>query len=216
METPLARLFKETNIINRIKAKLPKLFDIAELESSRAGKIGMEVGSVREQILIGLLVSVFDESNVETDIPITKYEEDVKVFREPISIKTITGNSGVKVVWTVDAQKALQFFKSYQPSCDILLAVIDWNNSKKIKSGLFLIPKSVQNNTLRELGRNNYLKLPKVGTNPRGVEISKNAISEMLNDKETYHIDIDWKKEATKFKTYKEKFPPVFDWWSAG
>ncbi len=203
METPLAILFKDTNIINKIKTKLPKLFDIAELESSRAGKIGMEVGSLREQILVGLLVSVFGENNVETDIPITKYEEDVKVSGEPISIKTITGNSGVKVVWTVDAQKALQFFKSYQPSCDILLAVIDWTNGKKIKSGLFLIPKSVQIKILRKLGRDNYLKLPKVGTNPRGVEISKNAISEMLNDKETYHIDIDWKKETTKYKTYK-------------
>jgi len=32
---------------NLIQEKLPKLFQLAELESSRAGKIGMEVGSVR-------------------------------------------------------------------------------------------------------------------------------------------------------------------------
>jgi hypothetical protein len=30
----------------KIQKKLPQLFHIAELESSRAGKIGMEVGSV--------------------------------------------------------------------------------------------------------------------------------------------------------------------------
>ncbi len=126
IESPLLRIFTDKNITSKIKTKLPKLFAIAELESSRAGKIGMEVGSVREQILIALLVSVFGDDNVETEIPITRYEEDVRVLKKPISIKTITGNGGIKVIWTVDAQKALQFFKSYKPSCDILLAIISW------------------------------------------------------------------------------------------
>jgi hypothetical protein len=201
--TKLRKIFTDEEIIKKVKNKLPKLFAIAELESSRAGKIGMEVGSVREQILVALLVSVFGEKNVETNIPITEYEKDVEVSGEPISIKTITGNGGIKVVWTVDAQKAIQFFKSYKPTCDILLAVISWDNNPKVKSGLFLIPQFVQERTLNKFGRNKYLKLPKEGTNPRGVEISRSAISEMLNDKDVYHINIVWKKENIQYKTYK-------------
>ncbi len=202
IESPLLRIFTDKKIIQKIKTKLPKMFAIAELESSRAGKIGMEVGSVREQILVALLVSVFGENNVETAIPITRYEEDVKVLGKPISIKTITGNSGVKVIWTVDAQKAREFFRSYKPSCDMLLAVIAWNNPK-IKSGLFFMSKSTQNKALKKLGKEGYLKLPKVGTSPRGVEISRLAISEMLNDRNTRHILIDWRKQKLEYKTYK-------------
>lgn len=202
-ESPLLRIFTDKAIINKIQAKLPKFFAIAELESSRAGKIGMEVGSVREQILVALLVHVFGEDKVETQIPITRYEEDVRVLGKPISIKTITGNGGIKVIWTVDAQKALQFFKSYKPTCDMLLTVILWINSTKLKGGLFFIPLAVQEKVLKKLGRETYLKLPKVGTNPRGVEISKVAISEMLDNKDVHYIKIEWKKDDILFKPYK-------------
>jgi hypothetical protein len=53
--------------------------------------------------------------NVETKIPITKPEVDAKLFGNPISIKTITGKglSGVKLIWTVDAQKAKEFQDNY-------------------------------------------------------------------------------------------------------
>jgi len=43
----------------KIQKELPQLFHIAELESSRAGKIGMEVGSVRERILVALFIYKF-------------------------------------------------------------------------------------------------------------------------------------------------------------
>ena len=46
----------------------------------------MEVGSVRERIIIALMIYKFGKENVETDIPITKSEIDVKLFAEPISI----------------------------------------------------------------------------------------------------------------------------------
>jgi len=39
-------IFEDEILVERIKSKLPHLFSIAELESSRAGKIGMEVGLV--------------------------------------------------------------------------------------------------------------------------------------------------------------------------
>jgi hypothetical protein len=66
----LSTLFNELEIGEKIKSRLPKLFQIAELESQRAGKIGMEVGSIRERIIVSLLVYKFGERNVETEIPI--------------------------------------------------------------------------------------------------------------------------------------------------
>jgi hypothetical protein len=158
---------------------------------------------MREQILVALIVHVFGETDVKTDIPITKYEEDVIVDGSPVSIKTITGNGGIKVVWTVDSKKAKEFYNNYKPSCDMLLSVISWDNSPKIKNGLFLINKLIQNEVLKKIGRENYLKLPKEGTNPRGVEISRSAIAEMLNDKGIHHIPIIWKKDNVQHKTYK-------------
>ncbi|MCL0041977.1 ThaI family type II restriction endonuclease [Peptococcaceae bacterium] len=101
MSSKLIEIFEDARLINRIKNKLPYLFQLAELESSRVGKIGMGVGSLRERIIIALLIYKFGEANVETEISITEPEVDVRLFGEPISIKTITGMgfSGVKLIW---------------------------------------------------------------------------------------------------------------------
>ena len=82
MSSRLIEIFEDVRLVNRIKNKLPYLFQLAELESSRAGKIGMEVGSLRERIIIALLIYKFGEANVETEIPITEPEVDVKLFGE--------------------------------------------------------------------------------------------------------------------------------------
>jgi len=84
-------LFQDQAIIQKVQLKLPELFYVAELESSRAGRIGMEVGSVREKILIALLIHKFGLKNVQTDLPIHEPEVDVIVNGNPISIKAITG-----------------------------------------------------------------------------------------------------------------------------
>ena len=89
----ISELFSDKKIVDKIQRRLPKLFHLAELESSRAGKVGMEVGSVREKILVALFIYKFGEQNVETEIPITEAEVDVKVFGNPISIKKITGKN---------------------------------------------------------------------------------------------------------------------------
>lgn len=175
MSSRLAEIFEDKELVNRIKNKLPYLFQIAELESSRAGKIGMEVGSLRERIIIALLIYKFGEENVETEIPITEPEVDVKLFGKPISIKTITGKgfSGVKLIWTVDTQKAREFRETYYPRCDILLVQINWGGV----GGFYYIPVEAQQKLFDRIGRNKYIKLPKPGTNPRGVEISRKALS---------------------------------------
>lgn len=209
MSSRLAELFEDQILRQRIRNKLPYLFNIAELESSRAGKIGMEVGSVREKILVALLIYKFGEENVETQIPITESEVDVRLFDEPISIKTITGVSGAKVIWTVDAQKALEFFRAYIPNSEILLCQIKWvtketDINKGIHpGGLFWIPMETQRRIIDKLGKERYLKLPKVGTNPRGVEISREALLMLLQDKDTRCIEIVWQHTPIKYDPYK-------------
>lgn len=123
MSNRLIEIFEDAGLVNKIKNKLPYLFQLAELESSRAGKTGMEVGSVREKIIVALLIYKFGGANVETEIPITEPEVDAKLFGEPVSIKTITGKNfgGVKLIWTVDAQMVKEFRENYYPHCDVLL-----------------------------------------------------------------------------------------------
>jgi hypothetical protein len=69
MSSRLIEIFRDATLVKRIKKRLPYLFALAELESSRAGKIGMQVGSLRENIIIALLIYNFGEVNVKTDIP---------------------------------------------------------------------------------------------------------------------------------------------------
>jgi len=191
----------EKDFVEIIKRKLPYLFQIAEVESSRAGKIGMEVGSIREKVLIAMLIYKFGEPNVEIDIPITESEVDVKLFEKPLSIKTITGKSfgGVKIIWTVDTKKAREFRMNYNPLCDILLVKINWNDN----GGLYLIPLTVQKDIFEKIGRDKYIRLPKPGTNPRGVEISKEALMNLVGHDETKAIEIKWDRIKIDYDPYK-------------
>lgn len=196
----IRELFSDIKLIDRIKQKLPQLFHLAELESSRAGKVGMEVGTIRERIVAALLIYKYGVENVKIDIPITEAETDVLLFDKPISIKTITGKNfgGVKLIWTVDAQKAIEFSKNYKPFCDLLLVQINWNN----RGGIFYIPIEVQQQVLKEIGNENYIKLPKAGTNPRGVEMEGKAMKLLVTNFKTLSIPIDWRKESVNFNVY--------------
>jgi len=202
MSSKLVEIFEDEKLMEKIKSKLPYLFQLAELETSRAGKIGMEVGSLRERIIIALLIYKFGEANVETKIPITEPEVDVKLFGKSISIKTITGKgfSGIKLIWTVDAQKAKEFREKYYPKCDILLVQINWGSD----GGFYYIPLEAQREVFNKMGRSRYIKLPKLGTNPRGVEISKDALLTLINHSLTRVIKINWQKKEVKYNPYKK------------
>ncbi len=201
MAKKIYEIFDEKEIIQKIKEKLPYLFQLAEIDNSRNGKLGMEIGSARERILIALLIYKFGEENIKTDIAITQSEIDVIFFDEPISIKTVTYTKvkGVKLIWTVDAQKAHEFINNYSPECDILFVHINWNN----QGAIYLLSKESQKEILNEYGKEFYFKLPKVGTNPRGVEISNEAIRKLVEHNSTKKIEIDWKRDDTiKYNSY--------------
>ncbi|WP_448587323.1 ThaI family type II restriction endonuclease [Thermocrinis sp.] len=197
----LIELFKDTKTVIKIRKKLPKLFQIAQLESSKAGKAGMEVGTIRERIIIALLIYRFGEDNVDTNLSATESEIDVKLFGKGISIKTISGRalSGVKLIWTVDQAKAKEFMESYFPKSEMLLVHINWDDL----GGFYYIPLEVQIDTFQELTREGYIKLPKEGTNPRGVEISERALEMLIKDERTKSIEINWFRSDIKFDVYK-------------
>ena len=190
----------ETPWKEKIQEKLPKLFRIAEIESSRAGKIGMEVGSVREKILISLLICIFGQQSVDTNIPITKSEIDVIVKGKPISVKTVTGNGDVKACWTVDQESASRFAHNYHPEGDILFVRIFWNEAKP---SFFYIPIEVQKQIQNNMGINNYLNLPRLGTNPRGVSFSRRAIKSLENHPNTAKMIINWKHQDVEVNIYQ-------------
>jgi len=54
-----------------------------------------------------------------------------------------------------------------------------------------------------KMGRNSYIKLPKAGTNPRGVEFTKEAMTILLKTKGTLKIDINWEKPQVKLNPYQ-------------
>lgn len=201
MSGKLKELFEDKKLVAKIQNKLPKLFHLAELESSRAGKIGMEVGIIREKIIVALFIFKFGEKNVQTEIPITEAEVDVRVFNQPISIKTITGRNygGVKLIWTVDKVKAKEFLDNYYPTCDLVLVQINWNNG----GGFFYFPLEVQEEVFKKIGREKYIKLPVEGTNPRGVEISALGLTSLAEHKNAFKIPIEWKKEIVNFKPFQ-------------
>jgi hypothetical protein len=196
----ITELFTEPKIVAKIQAKLPELFYLAELDSSRAGKIGMEVGSLREKILIALLIYKFGQKNVETNIPITEAEVDVRLFGNPISIKTMTGKrlGSVKIIWTVDAEQAFRFSQTYIPSSDTILVQLNWGGL----GWIFYFPCQIQIEILKAIGRERYIKLPKAGTNPRGVEITGEALNILANHPKIHKIPIEWIREAKEYNPY--------------
>jgi len=199
MASRLKEVFEDESLREKIAKKLPYLFHIAELESSRAGKTGMEVGSLRERILVALLIHKFGDRNVEADIPITEPEIDARLFGHPICIKTITGLGGIKFSWTVDALKAREFVENYSPKSDLLLAQIAWGRV----GGLFYVPLDIQQRLFGTMGREKYFVLPKPGTNPRGVEISKGTLLNFISDKGTKSIKIPWIRPKIDYYPYQ-------------
>ncbi len=61
----LVWLFEDEEVVSKVKQRLPRLFQLAELESSRAGKVGMQVGSIRENVIVALLMYKFREQSIK-------------------------------------------------------------------------------------------------------------------------------------------------------
>ena len=167
---------------------------MVELENRRGDKLGMEVGTARERVLIALFMYVYGSRSVEFP-PSTSPELDVLVNRQPLSIKTKSsrGLAGIKLVWTVDRNKIDEFLESYVPASHLLYVNIIWGETGR----LFLIPMHVQQAVQQALTMENYVKVPPRGTNPRGVELSKTAMQYLQTHRETQSLPIEWKRDTS-------------------
>ncbi|MFQ5752583.1 MAG: ThaI family type II restriction endonuclease [bacterium] len=90
-------------------------------------------------------------------------------------------------------------YQIYYPHSDILLVQINWDST----GGFYCIPLKVQEKLIEKIGRTKYIKLPERGTNPRGVEIAKEALSNLVEDKDSRRIIINWKKTKIEFNPFK-------------
>ncbi|MDR0913992.1 MAG: ThaI family type II restriction endonuclease [Oscillospiraceae bacterium] len=144
-------------------------------------------------------------------IPITSSEVDVYVKNTPLSIKTVTvKNNGkwtpIKLIWTVDRDKAIEFKETYKPWCDMLVAKICWNKT----GSLLLFSKETQQQVLQQIGSDRYITLPKEGTNSRGVVISAEALSLIEKSPDTRSIDINFIQGDID---YREVYTKWLDAW---
>jgi len=80
-----------------------------------------------------------------------------------------------------------------------LLAHINWGGD----GGLHFFSKELQTQVLRQLGRDEYLTLPKPGTNPRGVEMSKKAARALSSHLQSLTIPVQWDKREIGFDPYE-------------
>lgn len=81
-----------------------------------------------------------------------------------------------------------------------MLVQINWNGN----GNFYYIPLEARKDLFESMGREKYIKLPKSGTNPRGVEITKEALSRLVNDGRSRHITIEWRETEVKFDPYKK------------
>ena len=179
---------------DKIMKALPTLFNMVELENRRGKKLGMEVGTARERVLIALFMYVYEQDSVEFP-PSTSHELDVIVKGHPISIKTRSGKvlSGVKLIWTVDQEKVINFINVFLPKSHLIYVNIIWDSV----GGFFFIPLKVQKEVLQDLGKEKFMKVPSQGTNPRGVEISSHAMHAMQQHSDTLCLSINWKRDPS-------------------
>lgn len=179
---------------------LPFLFKKAELETTRGGKIGMEVGVLRERILVSILIKSFGLENIITEFGVTENSKDVKVYNDILSIKTFTnsGYGGIKVFWASDNQSVLNAIETYQPKNHLLVSHIKWG---LINDGLYLIPLELQQDYFDKYGVDNYLKIN--SGNNRGISFNTEILKKMLSHNNTKKIKIDWKIPSFEFNVFE-------------
>ena len=72
-----------------------------------------------------------------------------------------------------------------------------------------IVPKAyetmleMQISVFDRMGRTRYILLPKQGTNPRGIEFSKEAMTGLINHTESRKLMISWVKPDVSYSPYQ-------------
>lgn len=183
-----------------VKNNLPKLFKKAEIESMRGGKIGMEVGVLRERILIALLLKSFGDKNVKFDFSSTDNSKDTQVFDDVLSIKTFMNNGygGIKVFWASDNKTVMNAVSNYVPQNHLLISNINWGTKN---GGLYLIDLETQIEIFNNIGVEKYLKIN--NGNNRGISIQTEVLKTLLSHKKTKRIIVNWEDPKLNYNIYE-------------
>ncbi|MXV74307.1 hypothetical protein F4Z99_08510 [Candidatus Poribacteria bacterium] len=166
------------------------------------------IGILREHVLIGFFKSEFGSENVVVPEKGNQRSYDVILCDGELSIKTLTGDSGFKVLWTVDNEQVSNEIKSgYQPEHDIFLINIFWN---RCMDSVFYIPLSAQHDVIDDIGRQKYLSSA-TGTNNRGISINKQAVTRLKMHSDTLSFAVDWR---VKDVDYPDAWDEWIEFWS--
>ncbi len=104
-------------------------------------------------------------------------------------------------------RQVTRFVEAYEPKCDMLLVVVRWGGT----GGFYGIPLRAKAEVFETLGKERYLRLPKRGTNPRGVEISSEGMEKLLKHRLTKVLEIDWQR-PTDLEARELKLAPYMRW----
>ena len=86
----------------RFSDGLPMAFDMVR---QRMPKGNPAVGILREHVIIGFFVAEFGEHNVSVPEKGNERSYDVILCGQELSVKTVTNNGGIKILWTVDTEQ---------------------------------------------------------------------------------------------------------------
>lgn len=207
MNSCLFDLFQVREKRNRFAMGLPTAFDMVQ---QRMPKGNPAVGILREHVIIGFFVAEFGGDKVSIPERGNERSYDVILCGQELSVKTRTGEGGVKILWTVDTEQVEhEINEGYKPEHDILLVNIFWGLNK---DSVFYIPLSAQKSVLDNMGREKYLSSA-TGTNNRGIEIRGRAISALKAHSDSYSFSVNW---VTANINYPDPWQEWKDYWKQG
>ena len=196
MNDCMLSLFDNKIFLNKLAKGLPIAFEKASIELPRGNPA---VGFLREHALIGYFQNCFGADKVKSPKSGVKRGYDVEVCGELLSIKTVTGNGEVKLIWTSDNVQVDEEIESrYKVVSDMFLVRIFWD--KNLPS-IFYIPKKAQEDIMHTMGRENYL-LSRRKTNNRGISINRKAMRNLQNHSDTRRANIYWEKRGIEYSPY--------------
>lgn len=204
MNPRLIELFNNHEKRTRFARKLPEAFDMVR---QRMPKGNPAVGILREHVIIGYFISEFGEDNVSVPEYGNRRSGALRLFDRELLVKTRTKTGPVKVIWTADTEKVQEEIEiGYSPEHDLLLIYIHWEKSR---DSVFYIPVEAQESVFDAMDRSEYLK-SNTGTNNRGIEITRRALSLLERYENTISINVDW---TPPYKVYPKAWTEWVNFW---
>ena len=168
------------------------LYQISQIECSRNKKLTQEVGSSRERDFIAI-ASSNPSLSVVYDLP-NKDEEDVVINSQALSIKHSSNKAntqnGIKIKWTVEAEKRKEFLENFVFNNDIIIIYVRFNDTKTCGTiEIIYITKETMQNEHLLFKSQNQKTFKCLDGNSRGIEFETKYFNSIKN-KTKFHIKI--------------------------